>query len=148
LLARFGRARRRRRTFDELAAQVGGLDDRVDHQLGGEVEDVDLLAVLGAQLAEVAETRVGRNRRQPKRRVGIQAAPSARPAFSPRVRHVDLLRLEPASRVVLGPQPDAHAAYRVQHLTLGRLPGRQHSKLHKPYKLAEFIPEPLPKVML
>src|SRR5215212_8312462 len=44
----------RREAPDELASQVAGLDDRVDHELRGEVQDVDLLAVLGAQLLGAA----------------------------------------------------------------------------------------------
>ena len=35
---------------DDLAAQVLGLDDGVDDELGGEVQDVDVLGVLAAQL--------------------------------------------------------------------------------------------------
>ena len=58
------------------------------------------------------------------------------------VRHV-----QPAADVLLGPQPDADAEHRVQHVALGRLPGDGH---HRPdatsTQLAEFKPEPLPSV--
>ena len=41
----------------ELGAQVLGLDDRVDHELGGELQDVDVLAVLAPQLARRTRAR-------------------------------------------------------------------------------------------
>ena len=39
-----------REAADQLVAQLLRLDHRVDHQLGGEVQDVDVLGVLRAQL--------------------------------------------------------------------------------------------------
>ena len=40
-----------------------------------------------------------------------------------------LLDVQPAAHVLLGPQPDADAEHRVQHLALGRFPGDRH---HQP----------------
>ena len=42
-----------REAADELGAQVLGLDDRVDDELRGEMQDVDVLGVLGAQLLDL-----------------------------------------------------------------------------------------------
>src|SRR5438270_1849444 len=43
-------ARRPREARDQLGAQIGRLNHRIDHKLGCQVEDVDVLGVLQSQL--------------------------------------------------------------------------------------------------
>ena len=75
-----------------------------------------------------------RHRRRPRLPVGLGAddrhlRPRAHrrsgPSTASRRTTRRRARLQPAADVVLGAQPDAHAARRVQHLALGRLPGGQ-----------------------
>src|SRR5947199_1343589 len=44
---------------DELGSEIFGLDDGVDHQLGGKVHDIDVAFELGPPFGDVAGTLVG-----------------------------------------------------------------------------------------